>query len=290
MSTKLSYGVGNIGIQMLVAAMSFFLMIFYTDVAMVPPAIAGAALLVGKVWDTINDPVFGWLADRTRSRHGRRRVYLIYGALPLAIATAAVWMVPPGLDPVYAFLWVAISYTLFDTILTLVQLPYSALAAEMTRDYDERTSLSLVASFGALAGFMLGSILMPTLVNMASDTRSGYAIAGSLFGLAAGAAIGWVAWRVKEPPLDRRRSEANMPWHVVRSALHNRPFVILVLAIGLVRLGLTLIQAALAYFVIYQLQGSKADLPQMMAILLTVVGLSIFVWKRIVDRWEKSYT
>jgi len=65
--TKLSYAVGNVGLQMLVAAMSFLLMIFYTDVALVPPAIAGAALLVGKFWDAVNDPLFGWMSDRTRS-------------------------------------------------------------------------------------------------------------------------------------------------------------------------------------------------------------------------------
>ncbi|MET0091866.1 MAG: MFS transporter [Candidatus Thiodiazotropha sp.] len=237
----------------------------------------------------MNDPVFGWIADRTRSRHGRRRVYLIYGALPLAVATAAVWMVPPGLDPVYAFLWVAISYTLFDTLLTLVQLPYSALAAEMTRDYDERTSLSVIASFGALAGFILGSTLMPALVSRSPDAGTGYALTGALFGVIVGATIGWVAWRVKEPPIDRRQHSSAMPWHVVRDALRNRPFMTLVTVVGLVRIGLTLIQAALAYFVIYQLQGSKSDLPELMLTLLSVVGVSMFVWKRIIDRWEKSY-
>ena len=162
--TKLSYAVGNVGLQMLVAAMSFLLMIFYTDVALVPPAIAGAALLVGKFWDAVNDPLLGWMSDRTRSRHGRHRVYLLYGALPLALAAAAVWMVPPGLSPLAAFVWIALTYTLFDTLMTLVQLPYSALATELTLDYDERTSLTAFASMGALLGFVGGSVLMPLLV------------------------------------------------------------------------------------------------------------------------------
>ena len=92
LGTSVSYAVGNVGMQMLVAGMSFFLMIFYTDVALVPPAVAGAALLIGKVWDTVNDPLFGWLTDRTRSRFGRRRVYLWFGSAPLAVLAAAVWM------------------------------------------------------------------------------------------------------------------------------------------------------------------------------------------------------
>ncbi|MBW8465986.1 MFS transporter, partial [Acidovorax sp.] len=199
LGTKLGYAVGNVGLQMLIAAMSFLLMIFYTDVALVPPAVAGAALLVGKVWDTINDPLFGWVTDRTRSRHGRHRVYLIYGAIPLGLAAAAVWMVPPGLSPVAAFLWIAITYTVFDTMMTLVQLPYQAMAANMTQDYDERTSLTAFASMGALLGFFAGSVLMPVLVRAAPDARTGYALAGAVFGLVAGVAVAVVAWRVRAP-------------------------------------------------------------------------------------------
>ena len=90
LATKLHYSVGQIGFQMLVSAISFYLMIFYTDVALVAPAVASSALLVGKIWDAVNDPLFGYMVDGTRSRHGRRRVYLIFGALPLAGLAAAV--------------------------------------------------------------------------------------------------------------------------------------------------------------------------------------------------------
>lgn len=299
LGTKLSYAVGNVGLQMLIAAMNFMLMIFYTDVALVAPAVAGAALLVGKVWDTVNDPLFGWMTDRTRSRWGRHRVYLIYGAVPLGIAAAAVWMVPPGLSPVAAFLWIAITYTVFDTLMTLVQLPYQAMAANMTTDYDERTSLTAYASMGALLGFFAGSVLMPVLVRAAPDARTGYALAGSCFGLAAGVAVAVVAWRVREPggsahgSADGDHGPREPMWENVRetlrTTLHNRPFLLLMSAATLVRLGLTLVQAALAYFVIYRLQGDKGDLPRYMGTLLGVVGLSLFVWKYVVDRWEKNW-
>ncbi|WP_426305950.1 MFS transporter [Acidovorax facilis] len=294
--TKLSYSVGNVGLQMLIAAMNFMLMIFYTDVALVAPAVAGAALLVGKVWDTVNDPLFGWMTDRTRSRHGSHRVYLIYGAIPLGIAAAAVWMVPPGLSPLAAFFWIAITYTVFDTLMTLVQLPYQAMAANMTRDYDERTSLTAYASMGALIGFFSGSVFMPMLVRAAPDARTGYALAGSFFGLVAGVAIAVVAWRVREPagsPVQPDEADSPAMWESVRetlrTTLRNRPFLMLMSAATLVRLGLTLVQASLAYFVIYQLQGDKGDLPRYMGTLLGVVGLSLFVWKVVVDRWEKNW-
>lgn len=298
LGTKLSYAVGNVGLQMLVAAMSFLLMIFYTDVALVPPAVAGAALLVGKVWDTVNDPLFGWMTDRTRSRWGRHRVYLIYGAVPLGLAAAAVWMVPPGLSPLAAFVWIAVTYTLFDTVMTLVQLPYQAMGANLTQDYDERTSLTAFGSMGALLGFVAGSVLMPVLVRAAPDARTGYALAGGCFGLMAGVAVAVVAWRVREPQgtAHHAAEPGNAPqqtmWQNVRetlrTTLHNRPFVLLMSAATLVRLGLTLVQTALAYFVLYQLQGDKGDLPRYMGTLLGVVGISLFGWKVVVDRWEKN--
>lgn len=289
LGTQLNYAVGNVGLQMLVAGMSFFLLIFYTDVALVPPAVAGSALLVGKIWDTVNDPLFGYLTDRTRSRHGRRRVYLIYGALPLALLAAAIWMMPVGLSPVMAFVWIAFTYTLFDTVATLVQIPYSSLAAEMTRDYDERTSLMAISSVGALLGYILGSVAMPLVVRAAPDAQTGYAIAGAALGLVAGAAIAWVAWRVREPVLEEVRAQTAPPWAALLGAMRSRPFVLLASGCGLARIGLTLVQGGLAYFVVYQLQGSKADLPRMLGALLLVVGASIVFWKWLVDHWEKNY-
>ena len=96
------------------------------------------ALLVGKIWDAINDPLFGWVSDRTRSRLGKRRVYMILGAAPLAIAVALLWRVPGGLTNVWTFVWIAATFVLFDTAWTLTNVPYYALTAELTDDYDER--------------------------------------------------------------------------------------------------------------------------------------------------------
>lgn len=289
LATKLNYSVGQIGIQMLMAAVSFFLMIFYTDVALVAPAVASSALLVGKVWDTVNDPVFGYMVDRTRSRHGRRRVYLIYGAAPLAVLAAAVWMVPAGLSPLMAFIWIAVSYTLFDTALTLVQLPYQAMAAEMTHAYDERTSLIAYSSFGALLGFVLGSVVMPMVVKAGSTPQIGYALAGGGFGVIVGVCLAWVAWRVREPETQPAAGAALAPWSSLRTALRSRPFVLIAFGCGLARVGLTLATGALAYFVIYQLGGNQEAVGGFLAGMLGVVAISIPAWKKFADRWEKNF-
>ena len=290
MSTKCAYAVGHVGLQMLVAAMSFFLMVFLTDVALVAPAVAGSALMIGKLWDTINDPLMGWLSDRTRSRHGRRRVYLIYGAGPLALLSAVLWMMPVGLPPLWAFVWIVVVYSVFDTALTLVQMPYTALAADMSFDYDDRTSLMAVASVGMLVGYILGSVAMPLLVKSATTPQAGYMLAGGVLGLIAGASVAFVAWRVREPALDAHAIVDATPWASFGSTLKNRPFLVLTSAFGLIRLGLTIVQMMLVYFVQYHLHEGRDTLPKLMLTMLVVVGVSIVFWKWATQRWEKNTT
>ena len=132
--TKVFYGVGDVGNALVNSALQFFLLIFYTDAALLAPAVVGSALLIGKIWDAINDPLFGWVSDRTGSkRFGKRRVYMIFGAIPLGISIALLWFVPRGLQPVGVFLWVACTFLLFDTLWTLTNVPYYALTAELHR-------------------------------------------------------------------------------------------------------------------------------------------------------------
>ena len=159
---KFSYGVGNVGLQGVGALVTFFLLFYYTDVVGVPAGTAASALLVAKIWDIVNDPLFGWVSDRTRSRFGRRRIYLIAGAVPLGVVTFALFSLPTGLSGAGAFVAVVASFLLFDTLFTLVNVPYSAMSAELTHDYDERTSLLTYSSIGAVVGFLLGGALAGT--------------------------------------------------------------------------------------------------------------------------------
>src|SRR4030065_2334389 len=107
---KFRFGLAELGFTTLRAAMDFFLLFYYTDVAGINPALAGSALLVGKLtWDAFNDPLFGYWSDRTRSRFGRRRIYMLVGAVPLGIAAWVMFSVPKGLTGAAAFLAVLLS-------------------------------------------------------------------------------------------------------------------------------------------------------------------------------------
>ncbi len=110
LGTKVRYGLADLGFALITSAMQFFLLFYYTDVAGINPALAGLALMVGKLtWDAFNDPLFGYWSDRTRSRFGRRRIYMLIGAVPLGIAAWIMFSLPKGLTGVTAFLAVLLN-------------------------------------------------------------------------------------------------------------------------------------------------------------------------------------
>ena len=106
------------------------------------PAIAGIAILVGRTWDYINDPLIGHLSDRTRSRWGRRRPFLLFGAIPFGLAFMLMWYRPPFESQIALAAYFSFAYVIFDAATTFVYMPYFSLTPELTDDYDERTSLT----------------------------------------------------------------------------------------------------------------------------------------------------
>ena len=245
-------------------------------------------MLVAKVWDIVNDPLFGWISERTRSRFGRRRVYMIFGALPLAAATYFLFALPAGLEGVAAFLAVVLSFALFNTLLTMVAVPYSALSAELTHDYDERTSLVAYSSVGAVIGFLLGGALAPAIFGSAETLTQGFRTVGMVFGVLAGLCIALMARKLRV----RRDEEKPTTLPLVQAVCHtiqNRPFLRLILAFGLVRLGFTMISTALTYFVVRQLLMGEMGVSLILGTMILVVVVFIPFWRRVALRSSKAY-
>jgi GPH family glycoside/pentoside/hexuronide:cation symporter len=285
--TKLLYGVGDVGNAVVNSAIQFFLMIFYTDGALIAPALAANALLVGKVWDAINDPLFGWLSDRTTSRFGKRRVFMIFGALPLALSIMFLWFVPHGLSDVAVFAWIAASFIFFDTMWTLTNVPYYALTAELTDDYDERAGLTAFRMVLGVPAYIIGAALTPAIVGLFAIKRTGYATVGIFYGVLAAAALLVCAAGIKERRQVAESKAASPPWRTFLSTLKNRPFVQLILAYLLANAAFSLLRTLLAYFLIYQLDMEE-QVPVVMFLMLLFVALFLFPWKMLAERWNKG--
>jgi GPH family glycoside/pentoside/hexuronide:cation symporter len=122
--------------------------------------------LIVTLWDAVNDPLFGFLSDHTRSRWGRRRPYLLFGAVPFGVFFALLWFIPQTQNQMLLFAYYTIAYILYEGAATAVGCPYGALMPELTLDHDERTSLvtyRMAVSIGAglAAPLLLGLVIFP---------------------------------------------------------------------------------------------------------------------------------
>ncbi len=151
---KVGYGLGDTASNILYQAWSFFLMIFYTDIFGIDTKVAAFMLLITRIWDMIFDPIIGMVADRTNTRWGRFRPYLLWLAVPYGILACAMFITPDwgqNMKIIYAF----VTYILATTAYTAINIPYSSLMAVMTPDPKERTTLSQYRFFFAFLGMLL---------------------------------------------------------------------------------------------------------------------------------------
>ena len=148
------YAVGDFGINLYFIATMTYLLYFYTDVLGISAVAAGGVFAVARFIDAITDPIMGAIAERTRSRWGRMRPYLLFGAVPLAVVSVLLFTVPDGSDQ-FKLAWAYVTYTAFGLVYTAVTLPYAALTASMTDDYAERSRLSTYRIGCAFAGGLL---------------------------------------------------------------------------------------------------------------------------------------
>lgn len=161
---RIGFAIGDCGFNIYFQGTSFFLFIFYTDVMGISPFWAGTAMFIAMFWDGITDPIMGGIADRTRSRWGRYRPYLLFGGPLLALSFSFTFYVPSGVDASTLVIYAVVTHLVFRTLYTVVNIPFSSLMARMTTDTNLRSSLAgWRMQFAALGG-LTTVILTPQLV------------------------------------------------------------------------------------------------------------------------------
>ena len=279
-ATKMKYGVGDFGMAVVTAMLQFSMLFYYTDVVGVKPGLAGTAMLVGKItWDLINDTLFGYLEDKTKSRWGKRRPYLIFGALPFALSFWGVFSIPKGLgDTAYFFLIVG-SFILFDTFHTLTATAYSAMTAEITEDYNERTSLSTYRMVFSVIGYIAGAGVSGVLADVYSKAfgvtvAQGWSLVALTFGVLGGISMLIPGLFLKyEPAVESKPSELP-PFKSILSTFKNKPFVMYVIITSIMSISFTMVTTMLNYYIAHRLDMEESGLLIMLAMMGT---LAIFL-------------
>jgi GPH family glycoside/pentoside/hexuronide:cation symporter len=208
--TKLVYGLGDWGNTTTTTIVGFFFLFFLTDVALLPAAYATVVMLVGTIWDAINDPLIGVFADKIHTRWGRRRPFFLIGAIPFGLTFMMLWWVPPFTNPLLLMAYYTLAYVLFDTAFTFVCVPYSALTPELTGDYDERTRLTGYRMAVSMAGGLIAAFMVPVIADMFPVKRTGYVVMAVIFGFLAMIPYFVLFFKIKERYTDSKPSDLSL--------------------------------------------------------------------------------
>jgi len=224
---KLLYGSGEWGIAGIGMMRSIFYAFYLTDVVGIEPRLASLGALIGIIWDAVNDPIIGTISDRMKSKLGRRRPFLIWFAFPFGASFVMLWSAPDLNSQIGLLIYVTLAFMISDTLTTIVAVPYLALTPELTKDYDERTSLSSYRTVFQLLSAMVIVITAPMIVDAVivggGTQQQGFLAAGAIFGTIGSIPIFLNGLFVKE----RYTSEdqAEIPFkETVRLAWKNIPF------------------------------------------------------------------
>ena len=265
----------------------FWYLFFLTDVARLNPALAGLTVLVGGIWDAVNDPLVGMLSDRTRTRWGRRRPYLLFGALPFGITFALLWIVPPIRNQMLLALYFAFIYILFDTAFTFVGCPYSALTPEMTLGHDERTvlttyrmSVSIVAGLIAAVGFAVVLDAFP------GDRQAAFRLMGIICGTAF-VPTTLIAYAGARERKEFQAEPAPNPIDGLRFVLRNREWRFTLAMSLLSWIPVDIASAVFAYYLIYWVGVEAVEASVVQAIILASAALCLPLVLWMSRRWEK---
>lgn len=211
MKEKIWYGVGDLSGNIMYSAVTFYLLYYFVTVQGINAGFASLIFLIAKGWDAVSDYLMGTICDKSKeSKLGKRRKFLIFGAIPFGLMFIFLWINPFGVDAdqIVKSIYFLIVYLIFNTTWTIVYIPYNALEVNLTKDYDERTSLNGIRIALANVGLLLGAAIFGLLCDGSEsilylefgDYNLAYAIGGILFGIIAMVLMLLCALKIKERP------------------------------------------------------------------------------------------
>ena len=286
---KLAYGLGDFGANLVFQTQITFLLFFYTDVFGISAATAGTILLVSRILDAFNDPIIGAIADRTNSRWGKYRPWLLWTAAPLAWALVLCYTTPQ-LSPTGKVVWAVATYNLLMILYAANNIPYCALAGVMTDDSIERTSLLTWRFLCAMSAAFIVNMFTLDLVERFSwvDTAFGYRAAMGVWGALAAICLGitFAFTRERISPEPRKRAS----WrHDVSELFRSGPWIALFAIAVLIYIQLALRGGAMLYYFTHFL-GRKELFGVFSGMSLAVTMLGIALSKPLAARFGKRNT
>lgn len=285
--SKLAYGMGDVGCNFSWMFVGNFLMIFYTDVFGIGMSAVATLMLVSRVWDAVNDPIVGALSDKTHTRWGRYRPWLLFGAPITALLLALTFWAHPDWSQTAKITYMAITYCVLVLGYTCVNLPYGTLCGAMTQDIDERAKLNTSRSVCAMVAIGIINIVTVPLISWlgAGDAKAGYLSVAIVYGLIFAACHLFCFRKTREVVQAPRRQKLPLSTQL-KAAAKNRPYLLALLGqllFGFIHYGRN---ADMLYYFKYVEGSSTLFSYYSMAIIVpSIIGAGCFP---LVFRWTKN--
>jgi len=277
-SIKIGWAIGELGVAFYIGVSMAFFMYFLTEGLLISATYAGMALFLPRIWDAITDPLMGIISDKTHSTMGRRRPYILVGSLLFGLTFWLTLTPPAGLSEIGYVFYFSMMYILVGTAFTIFDIPYSAMAAEMTSDYKERTNLIGYKMMGARLGIVIAAWVTPQILGLRESLMGGFALVGEIGGIFI-AITGLVAFYFtkdanRTPPGKEKLSLKSLkPFTEMRKLSSNKHFKRLFIVFLLQNIAIGSGAATLIYFIITSLQQT----PDKMGPLFALAGITALV-------------
>ena len=249
---RFAFGCGDAGCNIIYTAMTGFLLLYYTDYAGVSAAAVGVIMLISRVFDGVSDLIMGNIVDRTHSRFGKARPWILRMCIPFALAGVLLFSVPASWAANAKLIYVFITYNLVSTVIyTAINVPYSALNALMTQDPYERSVLSIFRNLLATAGSLFINTFTLKLVEFFGDNAAAWSKTFGVFGLIATILflINFAGCRERVKPATKGGEVKNVP---VKdgfvSLMKNKYWIIVTVMLALIFISMALYGGATVYF------------------------------------------
>jgi len=283
--TKIIYGVGDLGFSMNNSIISSLFPIFMMDVIGLTPALAAIILFVGRSWDYVNDPIVGHLSDRTRTRWGRRRPFLLFGAIPFGLSFLLLWL-SPNFSQTGLIIYYSVAYIIYEAMATIVYMPYYALTPELTEDYDERTKLTSFRMLFNIVG-SLTAYVFPMLVigSMVPDNTKKVMVMALIAAAIAATPLLMVFFGTKEK---KEYMQEKQPKLIpsLKAAFKNRPFIFGAGIYLLTWMTIVVLETNLLIYIKYILKRPDQSSLIMATIFVTAI-FALPIWNWAAKHWNK---
>ena len=288
MPRKIGFTLGDYASNIYWTSVSIYLLFFYTDAVGLPAGTAGLIYMIASIVDAIADPVMGSIADRTRTRRGRYRPYILFGCVPLGLAFVLLYYKPP-LVGLWLMLWMLASHIVFRFAYTAVTIPYTSLNARLTDNSDERSTIAgLRMAFGVLAALTITYFTYPMITAFGhGDAAAGWTRAALVFAILSTSLYPLVYYITREPPETHETEEKLALAGYWRALAGNRAFwVLMVASCASFTCGVALGKSVLYYYkyVLHDEAATRYALSLMSAVGLLAIPAWVWITKLIGKR------